>query len=49
MQISQEVSRILGFYDGERPGIKANLARMLMHGRTAGSGKLVILPVDQGL
>ena len=48
MQISQEVSRILGFYDGERPGIKANLARMLMHGRTAGSGKLVILPVDQG-
>jgi len=48
MQISQEVTRILGFYDGERPGVKANLARMLMHGRTAGSGKLVILPVDQG-
>lgn len=48
MPISEQVSRILAFYDGERPGVKANLARMLMHGRTAGSGKLVILPVDQG-
>lgn len=48
MQVSQEVRRILRFYDGERPGVKASLARLLMHGRTAGSGKLVILPVDQG-
>ena len=30
------------------PGVKGNLARLLMHGRLAGSGKLVILPVDQG-
>ena len=28
--------------------MKTNLARLLMHGRLAGSGKLVILPVDQG-
>jgi fructose-bisphosphate aldolase, class I len=36
-------------YDGERPGVKANLARLLMHGRLGGSGSLVILPVDQGI
>lgn len=48
MRISEQVRHILGFYDGERPGVKANLARLLMHGRTGGSGKLVILPVDQG-
>jgi len=46
--ISDRVRQILGYYDGERPGVKANLARLLMHGRMAGSGKLVILPVDQG-
>ncbi len=48
MQITPAVREVLGFYDGERPGVKASLARMLMHGRLAGSGKLVILPVDQG-
>ncbi len=48
MQISDHVRHILGHYDGERPGVKANLARLLLHGRTGGSGKLVILPVDQG-
>lgn len=42
------VRRTLAWYDGERPGVKANLARLLMHGRPGGSGKLVILPVDQG-
>ena len=30
------------------PGVKANLARILMSGKLAGTGKLVILPVDQG-
>jgi class I fructose-bisphosphate aldolase len=48
MHITDEVRTVLGWYDGERPGVKANLARMLMHGRPGGSGKLVILPVDQG-
>ena len=46
--MTQTVREILSWYDGERPGVKANLARLLMHGRTGGSGKLVILPVDQG-
>lgn len=48
MYITEPVKRVLGWYDGERPGVKANLARLLMHGRLAGSGRLLILPVDQG-
>jgi class I fructose-bisphosphate aldolase len=46
--LTDKVREVLGWYDGERPGVKASLARMLMHGRMGGSGKLVILPVDQG-
>jgi len=48
MQITGPVREVLSWYDGERPGVKANLARMLMHGLTGGSGRLLILPVDQG-
>jgi class I fructose-bisphosphate aldolase len=48
MRLTERVRQILGYYDGERPGVKASLARLLMHGRLGGSGKLVILPVDQG-
>lgn len=48
MKITQRVKRILSWYEGENPGVKANLARILMHGKLAGTGKLVILPVDQG-
>jgi class I fructose-bisphosphate aldolase len=48
MHLPAPVQRVLGWYDGERPGVKVNLARMLMHGRLAGSGRLMVLPVDQG-
>lgn len=48
MKLTRRVSDILGNYEGETPGTKANLARMLMAGRLGGSGKMVILPVDQG-
>jgi class I fructose-bisphosphate aldolase len=48
MQIPEPVKRVLGWYDGESPGVKANLARLLMHGSLGGSGKLMVLPVDQG-
>ncbi len=48
MQITPKVKEILSWYEGESPGVKGNLARLLMHGRLAGTGKLVILPVDQG-
>jgi class I fructose-bisphosphate aldolase len=42
------VKEILEFYQGENPGVLTNLARMLNHGTLAGTGKMVILPVDQG-
>jgi class I fructose-bisphosphate aldolase len=48
MRVSQKVKRILDGYEGDNPGTKANLARILMHGKLGGSGRLVILPVDQG-
>jgi class I fructose-bisphosphate aldolase len=48
LPMTKAVADLLGAYDGERPGVKASLARLLMHGRMAGSGRLVILPVDQG-
>ncbi|MCC7425578.1 MAG: class I fructose-bisphosphate aldolase [Alphaproteobacteria bacterium] len=48
MRITQKVKKILSHYESDNPGTKANLARILMHGRLGGSGKLVILPVDQG-
>jgi class I fructose-bisphosphate aldolase len=42
------VKEILSWYSADNAGTKANLARMLSHGRLAGTGKMVILPVDQG-
>lgn len=48
MQITTAVQKILSYYESDNPGTKANLARILMAGRLGGTGKLVILPVDQG-
>jgi len=48
MQITETVKTILSHYESDTPGTKANLARILMQGRLGGTGKLVILPVDQG-
>ncbi|HEU5321811.1 MAG TPA: class I fructose-bisphosphate aldolase [Methylomirabilota bacterium] len=43
------VSEILSWYGSDNPGTLTNLARVLTHGTLAGTGKLVILPVDQGV
>jgi fructose-bisphosphate aldolase, class I len=48
MKMTPRVRKILSNYESDNPGTKANLARILMQGRLAGTGKLVILPVDQG-
>ena len=48
MRITQRVKKILANYESDCPGTKASLARILMEGKLGGSGKLVILPVDQG-
>jgi class I fructose-bisphosphate aldolase len=45
---SDRVREILSWYSSDNPGTKANLARMLNQGTLAGTGKMVILPVDQG-
>jgi len=45
---SARVREILSWYGSDNPGTKANIARLLNHGTLAGTGKLVILPVDQG-
>ena len=48
MVYTLEVSEILSHYENTNAGIKANLGRILMNGKLGGTGKLVILPVDQG-
>src|ERR1700733_11499258 len=48
MPLTPEVKKILSCYEGDSPDTKANLSRILMHGKLGGTGKLVILPVDQG-
>ena len=48
MKVSQKVRKILAGYESDNPGTKGNIARILMQGRLGGTGKMVILPVDQG-
>ena len=48
MSITPAVKAILANYESDNPGTKTNLARLLMHGRLGGTGKMIILPVDQG-
>ena len=48
MALTRKVKEILSWYESDNPGVKANLGRMLMTGKLGGSGKMVILPVDQG-
>mgnify|MGYP006155778417 CR=1 FL=1 len=48
MRATKTVQKILSHYEGETPGVKANLCRMLMEGKLGGTGKMIILPVDQG-
>lgn len=46
--MTPRVREILSWYGADSAGTLTNLARLLNHGRLAGTGKLVILPVDQG-
>ncbi|WP_437680650.1 class I fructose-bisphosphate aldolase [Sorangium sp. So ce131] len=48
MALTSRVQQILSWYSSESPGTLTNLVRLLDHGALAGTGKLVILPVDQG-
>ena len=46
--MTPRVREILSWYGADNPGVLTNLARLMNTGRIAGSGKMVILPVDQG-
>ena len=46
--MTKRVREILSWYDSENAGVRSNLARMMNHGKLSGTGKFVILPVDQG-
>lgn len=46
--MTPRVREILSWYGADNPGVLANISRMLNHGRLAGTGKMVVLPVDQG-
>lgn len=46
--VTPRVKEILSWYKSENPGVLANLTRLMCSGNLAGTGKLVILPVDQG-
>jgi class I fructose-bisphosphate aldolase len=46
--MTPRVREILSWYGADNPGVLTNLARMMNHGKLSGTGKLVILPVDQG-
>lgn len=46
--MTPRVREILSWYGAENPGVLTNLARLMNHGRLKGTGKMVILPVDQG-
>lgn len=48
MNVTPRVKEILSWYESDNPGTKTNLCRMLMQGKLGGTGKLLILPVDQG-
>ncbi|HEY0840868.1 MAG TPA: class I fructose-bisphosphate aldolase [Vulgatibacter sp.] len=48
MRNGDQVRKILSWYPSDNPGTLGNLARLMNTGRLAGTGKFVILPVDQG-
>lgn len=48
MRVTRRVKDMLSWYEADNAGTKANIARLLSTGKLAGTGKMVILPVDQG-
>ncbi|AIL64896.1 Fructose-bisphosphate aldolase class 1 [Rickettsiales bacterium Ac37b] len=48
MELNQTIKNILDHYESDSPGVKTNLSRILLQGKLGGTGRLLILPVDQG-
>ena len=49
MFYTDNIKQILRNYENTNAGIKSNLAKILMNGKLGGTGRLLILPVDQGM
>ena len=48
MVYTDNIKQILRNYENTNAGIKSNLVKILMNGKLGGTGRLLILPVDQG-
>ena len=48
MRATRIVQKILSNYEADNPGVKGKLCSMLMNGKLGGTGRMIILPVDQG-
>ncbi|NBX67285.1 MAG: class I fructose-bisphosphate aldolase [Proteobacteria bacterium] len=48
MKTTKAVDAILANYESDNELSRKNIAKMLMHGKTGGTGRMVILPIDQG-
>ena len=46
--MNNRVKDILSWYGADSPGVLNHLHQMLSHGKLGGTGKMLILPVDQG-
>src|SRR5262245_8452455 len=46
--MTSRVEEILSWYESDSPGVIRNLRLLMSTGTLAGTGKFVILPVDQG-
>ena len=46
--MASRTAEILSWYESDNPGVLKNLHWMMHTGNLAGTGKFVILPVDQG-
>ncbi|MGB7539594.1 MAG: class I fructose-bisphosphate aldolase [Anaerolineales bacterium] len=42
------IDEMLSWYSSENPGVRTNLYRILCHGKLAGTGRILMLPADQG-
>jgi class I fructose-bisphosphate aldolase len=43
------IDEILSWYTSENPGVRTNLYRIFCHGKLAGTGRVLMLPADQGI
>ena len=48
MKVTNTTRKIISNYTHENIGVRSNLMKILGHGKLGGTGRMIILPVDQG-